>query len=247
MLAPWPPRRKAADPRGVPRTTTAVAFGRSHTGLSTVYRRPSSVLNPAASPLDVALSHPEVARLARALSANVPTPAPRDEPFHEAAVALVIHLADDGLETLFIKRATREGDPWSGQIALPGGRRHDGEDSLVRTAMRETFEELGLDLASDGALLGELDELRPRSPLLPPIIVRPYVFAVAARPALLLNEEVADAFWTPLRDIFDPQRRQEISITFPGVHMRRSAIGVGEHVIWGMTEHILRTFEGIWR
>ncbi len=192
-------------------------------------------------------SHPELTRLARALSATTPTPAPRDEPFHEAAVALVLHPMADGLETLFIKRATRDGDPWSGQIALPGGRRNAGEESLMLTAMRETHEETGIDLSTNGSLLGELDELRPRSPLLPPIIVRPFVFAVTARPSLVLSDEVAEAFWVPLREVFDPARRQEISISFPGIHMKRSAIGVGEHVIWGMTEHILRTFEGLWR
>jgi 8-oxo-dGTP pyrophosphatase MutT (NUDIX family) len=191
--------------------------------------------------------HPDLARISRALAASTATPAPRDEPFHEAAVALVLHPLDDGLEALFIKRATHAGDPWSGQIALPGGKRHPGEESLMLTAVRETHEEIGVDLGVEGVLLGELDELRPRSPLLPPIIVRPFVFAVASRPPLALSEEVAEAFWAPLRDVFDPARRQEITITFPGIHMRRSAIGVGEHVIWGMTEHILRTFEGLWR
>lgn len=188
--------------------------------------------------------HPDLSRILRALTAATPTPAPRDEPFHEAAVALVLHPLDDGLEALFIKRATREGDPWSGQIALPGGRRDAGEASLLLTAIRETYEELGLDLATDGILLGELDELRPRSPLLPPIVVRPYVFAVAVRPTFVLSEEVAEAFWTPLCEIFDPDRRQDITVHFPGINMKRSAIGVGEHVIWGMTEHILRTLEG---
>lgn len=192
-------------------------------------------------------SNPALTRIAQALAASTPTPAPRDEPFFEAAVALVLFPVGDELETLFIKRATHESDPWSGQIAFPGGKRHEGESSLMLTAMRETHEEIGLDLATDGVLLGELDELRPRSPLLPPIIVRPYVFAVSSRPDLVLSYEVADAFWAPLRTVFDPERRQEITINFPGVHMKRSAIGVGEHVIWGMTEHILRTFERKWR
>jgi 8-oxo-dGTP pyrophosphatase MutT (NUDIX family) len=192
-------------------------------------------------------THPELARVAGALRTRTPTPAPRDEPYHEAAVALVLCPTDGGLETLFIKRAIREGDPWSGQIALPGGRRHSDAEPLVVTAIRETFEEIGIDLATGGALLGELDELRPRSPHLPPIIVRPYVFAVPSRPALQLNYEVADAFWMPLADVYNPERRQEITISFPGIHMKRSAIGFGEHMIWGMTEQILRTFEGVWR
>lgn len=188
-----------------------------------------------------------VAEIARVLARRTPAPAERDEPFGEAAVALVLYPDESGLEALFIKRATRAGDPWSGQIAFPGGRRHPGEDSLQRTAMRETFEEIGLDLAAHGELLGELDELRPRNPMLPPIIVRPYVFAVRARPALVLNEEVAESFWAPLRDVFDPARRKEITIHFSSARLRRQAIGFGEHDIWGMTENILRTFEGLWR
>lgn len=198
-------------------------------------------------PADRVHSHPDLARVARALAARAPTPAPRDEPFHEAAVALVLRPLAHGLEALLIKRATREGDPWSGQIALPGGRRHAGEASLMLTATRETLEETGLDLAAHGVLLGELSELRPRSPHLPPVIVRPYVFAMDAPAALVLNDEVAEAFWTPLHEVFDPARRQDITISVPGLPKHLPAIGVGGHVIWGMTEHILRTFEASWR
>lgn len=190
---------------------------------------------------------PSLANLARTLANRVPTPAPRDEPYHEAAVALVLYGGRAGVEALFIKRATREGDPWSGQIALPGGRRESEGETLVQTAMRETLEEVGVDLGVAGTLLGELDELRPRSPMLPPIIVRPMVFSVAVQPALVLSEEVADAFWFPLDDVFDPHRRQDVTIHVSGVPLKRPAIGLGEHVVWGMTEHILRTFEDLWR
>ncbi len=194
------------------------------------------------------VQHPDVARIARALATRAPAPAARDEPFGEAAVALVLHAGACGLETLFIKRATRDDDPWSGQIALPGGRRHVGEPSLADTAMRETLEEIGLDLVTHGELIGELDEVRPRSPLLPPIIVRPYVFSIAARPELVLNHEVAATFWVPLTELFDPARAREVSILLPGgAHLRRQAIDVGEHVVWGMTEFILRDLERLCR
>ena len=181
------------------------------------------------------------------LAARAPSGAERDEPFIESAVALVLHAGDAGPEALFIKRATRADDPWSGQIALPGGRRHEGERSLLSTAMRETAEEIGLDLARCGLLLGELDELRPRNPLLPPIIVRPYVFSIPERAELVLNEEVAEAFWVPLSEVFNPARRQEVTIEVRGIRLRRPAIAFGEHQIWGMTEHILGTFEALWR
>jgi 8-oxo-dGTP pyrophosphatase MutT (NUDIX family) len=189
---------------------------------------------------------PDLERISSSLSARRPTPAARDEPFHEAAVALVLYAGDDGLEALFIKRATHEGDPWSGQIALPGGKRHPDEP-LMQTAMRETHEETGFSLEAMGTLLGELDEIRPRTPILPPIIVRPYVFVVPERPALVLSDEVAEAFWAPLGHVYSDDARTEITINVPGLRATRPAIGVGEHVIWGMTEHILRTFEQIVR
>ena len=233
MLAHTPPGRK----RGASDFAILVVVRRRPP--STVHRLPSAVMSS---------RHPDLVRIAGALAARAPAPAERDEPFSEAAVALVLHAGVSGLETLFIKRATREGDPWSGQIALPGGRRNPGEPSLADTAMRETFEEIGLDLAQDGELLGELDELRPRSPFLPPIIVRPYVFAIQSVPPLVLSDEVADTFWVPLSELFATERMKEISIHLPnGARMSRQAIELGEHVVWGMTEFILRNFEGLYR
>ena len=66
----------------------------------------------------------------------------------EAAVALILLPTSDGdLEALFIKRAEVEGDPWSGQMAFPGGRRDPVDDDLLATAARATLEETGIDLA----------------------------------------------------------------------------------------------------
>src|SRR5262245_33219350 len=114
-------------------------------------------------------------KLVDAVRAHRPIVAERDEPYWEAAVALILREREDAVEALFIQRAVREGDPWSGQVALPGGRRDDGEADLAETVVRETREEIGIDLRTQGELVGALDELRPRTPVLPPVIVRPYV------------------------------------------------------------------------
>jgi len=241
MLARRATRRKR-NRRGV-----AIFSRARYRRRSTVHRPPSTVHRPPSTVHRPPLVHPDLTRITAALAARTPAPAPRDEPFHEAAVALMLRAGEDGLEALFIRRAVREGDPWSGQIALPGGRRDNNGETLDRTAVRETMEEIGVDLDASGTLLGELDELRPRTPVLPPIIVRPYVFAVGEHASFTLSDEVADVFWIPLRDVFDPERVREITIRLPGIHMKRPAIGLGEHVIWGMTEHILRTLEGVWR
>jgi 8-oxo-dGTP pyrophosphatase MutT (NUDIX family) len=161
----------------------------------------------------------------------------------EAAVAAVLRVDETvagGVELLFIRRAEFAGDPWSGQIAFPGGRREPGDASLRETAVRETREELALDLALDGRLLGTLDDLNPRNPALPAIVVRPFVFAAAPRAPLMPSHEVAAALWMPVSALL-AREASVLSVVRPrGVDMHVPSVVHGGHVIWGMTERMLR-------
>jgi 8-oxo-dGTP pyrophosphatase MutT (NUDIX family) len=147
-----------------------------------------------------------------------------------AAVAILLHEGAEGLAALFIHRAERAGDTWSGQIAFPGGRREPSDADLRATAIRETAEEIGVDLAA-AEPLGVLDDLHPRTPVLPPVVVRPFVFALVERPPITVSVEVQDAFWVPLRELTAPGARGKVR-SLP-------AYVVGNHTIWGMTERIL--------
>lgn len=184
-----------------------------------------------------------VAQIAAAVRRHAPTLAPREPPYFEAAVALVLRPAPGGdVELLFIRRATREGDPWSGQIALPGGRYDTADESLETTAVRETQEETSIDIRGSGELLGAIDELRPLSPHLPRVIVRPYVATVGRDAAVVPSDEVAGYFWAPLGHILDPGSARDTEIIVRDFPVRWPAIHFDEHVIWGMTERILRSF-----
>src|SRR6266705_3824486 len=176
----------------------------------------------------------------RALRDHRPEPvdAPEARP---AAVALVLVEDSNGLEALFIRRAERADDPWSGQVALPGGRRDPTDPDLLTTAIRETREETGVDLAP-AERLGVLDDLYPRTPTLPPVVVRPFVFALSRRPALAPGEEVQRAFWLPLAQLAAPGVRRDVTFTVGGVERTFPAYLVGEDAIWGMTERILTPF-----
>lgn len=145
-----------------------------------------------------------------------------------------------GLEVLLILRADRDGDPWSGQVALPGGRRDPVDATLQDTAMRETLEETGLDLAAHGHVLGTLDELRPRTPVLPPIIVTPFVAVAPADVSLQISDELADAFWAPWRTFADPARIDERTVRVRDADWQVSSYVVGDRLVWGMTERMLR-------
>ena len=187
------------------------------------------------------LDHPIFRRLRHALAERPGALAPDDGAPRRAAVAIVLRDASEsGIELLLIKRSDREGDPWSGQIALPGGRHDPSDATLQDTAVRETREETGIDLAEHGIVLGTLDELRPRTPTLPSIIVTPFVAVVRSDVAIETSDEVAIAFWIPLSTLADPTMAVESEVTARGTTWRVPSYLLGGHIVWGMTERILR-------
>jgi 8-oxo-dGTP pyrophosphatase MutT (NUDIX family) len=195
---------------------------------------------------DRALVHPPVGhvipaldRVRRSLAAHAPheVDAPEARP---AAVAVVL-IERTGLEALFIKRAVRSGDPWSGQVAFPGGRYESSDADLRATAIREAREETGVEL-SGAEPLGVLDDLYPRTPTLPPVQVRPFVFGLAAAPRLSSSDEVERAFWVPLSRLSEPGVRREVKLLLRGEERVFPAYDLGGDVIWGMTERILTPF-----
>jgi len=154
----------------------------------------------------------------------------------EAAVALILVPAGSNLEMLFIKRAEQPGDPWSGQMGLPGGRRETTDGDLLDTVVRETMEETSVPL-SRAELLGELDDLFPNIKVLPKVIVRPFVFGLAARPEIHPSEEVAGHVWVSLPDLRSSESRTDVAVR--DQRMLVDAFVVGDHVIWGMTHRIV--------
>jgi len=188
------------------------------------------------------LSHPELKVLAERVAAHHPILAATDGQPRRAAVALVFRAPEGGdAELLVIRRAEREGDPWSGQMGLPGGGAHPNDASLEETALRETLEETGVDIRADGHVLGPLDDHRPRTPLLPAIIVTPYVAVVRPDVVLALNAEVADALWIPLRALRDSDSQRESVVHIRGETRNEPSFVVGPTIVWGMTNRILRS------
>ena len=193
-----------------------------------------------ADDLAVLLAHPDIVKLRAAIESHSAVGADREEGVRRAAVALIIRAGEDGApELLFIKRAEYPADPWSGQIAFPGGREESVDPTLTDTAIRETREETGIDLVRDGTVIGTLDDLRPQTVRLPAVIVRPYVVLLNRFEPLLLSDEVALAFWIPLAAFKDAPSWRDTQVFARGVQLNARAFHHQGQVIWGMTERIL--------
>lgn len=158
----------------------------------------------------------------------------------KAAVAAVLRDVRAGAELLFIRRAEHPRDPWSGQMGLPGGRIDPEDATPLAAALRETREEIGLDLARGGRELGRLSEVRTHLPLgAVPHSVVPFAFAVEGEPELTLNDEVQEALWVPLSFLADRVNRRSFTWVRRGVPLPMPCYHWDGRVIWGLTLRIV--------
>lgn len=160
----------------------------------------------------------------------------------QSAVALLLRESSAGLEVLMIRRAERHGDPWSGQMGFPGGRRDPQDKHLLAVAQRETAEEIGVDLHRHAELIAPLSVLRARPWRWQqrPMTVTPFVFATKNEIAAEPNYEVADVIWLPLAHIADHRNRQYFEFQRQGVTYRQlPCYEWREQRIWGMSLRML--------
>lgn len=162
-----------------------------------------------------------------------------------AAVAVILRElpGTDSAELFFIQRAEHPDDPWSGHIAFPGGRRDPEDTSLLATAIRETREEVGIDL-SVNHLLGRLPDVpafsRSKGVSL---VVTPFVFAVRGEVSVVPNVEVATTLWVPLATLARGEGKSTFELDYEGKKYNLPCIHLepGQHRLWGMTYRMLET------
>ncbi len=152
-----------------------------------------------------------------------------DEAAH-AAVAILIKPNDDDLELLLVKRAEVPGDPWSGDMAFPGGKQMPSDRSLVDTAAREALEETGIDLRSVEAV-GFMESVQ--SSVRRTLSVQPIIYKLDEAPEVHLNYELTKYMWVPLTALRD-SRAQAVVKGWEGPVFR-----VGCDVVWGLTYRML--------
>jgi 8-oxo-dGTP pyrophosphatase MutT (NUDIX family) len=155
----------------------------------------------------------------------------------EAAVAVV--LAGTPLEVLLIQRAEDPADAWSGHMALPGGRRDPLDADLHATAVRETREEVAVELG-DAPCWGRLPGVRAVSRRGPSgMVIAPYVFRLPERPVTRANAEVADVLWVRLADLGSGALDTELDYSDETRRLRLPAWRIEGRLVWGLTHRIL--------
>lgn len=179
------------------------------------------------------------ARLARHLPARI-----EDAKVARASVAIVLGAGAAGTQLLLIQRATRDDDPWSGHMALPGGRRDPDDADALATAVRETREEVGIDLSANAEPIGGLDELRAVARNRPlDLVISPMVFALHRPVTLALSpREVDSAVWVPLAFLASPGARATHRRTLDDISSEFPAFRYEHYTIWGLTHRILKGF-----
>lgn len=173
-----------------------------------------------------------VARVVKNLASKEPGPrGPRT-----ASVAVILWDARSP-EVLLIRRAERAGDPWSGQIAFPGGKSSPEDGSARATATREAFEEVGVDLARAEFLgYGPLTATHTGT-----MDVIPSVFLLKAKPTIRLNGEATSFRWVKLEDLLSPEAQSFHRREYQGTEVEMPAYLVGDYLVWGLTHRILNS------
>jgi 8-oxo-dGTP pyrophosphatase MutT (NUDIX family) len=153
-----------------------------------------------------------------------------------SAVAIIMRQSVDGLEALMIKRAEREGDPWSGHMAFPGGLSEHDDRNNLHTAQRETLEEVGLNTEHYTQCRGRLsDILARRHRGKKPMVVTPYLFTIDDVPELQLNHEVADVFWIPLNFLANRDNRETMQWQMKKINWTLPCYFYQQQRIWGLS------------
>jgi 8-oxo-dGTP pyrophosphatase MutT (NUDIX family) len=150
----------------------------------------------------------------------------------DAAVALLLKPTNDSFSVLFVRRVSSPSDPWSGQMALPGGKREPNDKDLKQTVIRETLEETNINLEDHCRFLGttRIEHSASR----PEMRIVPFVILLEHEPIIRLNEKELEGYaWIPLKELTKCRGKAKFSFgEFP-------AYIVDDRAIWGLTYRIV--------
>jgi len=187
-----------------------------------------------------------LAEIHRKLTGHTPTVEPFVATSDHASVAIILAGAREDPSLCLIRRAEREGDPWSGHYAFPGGRAEPRDPTAQAVAERETEEEVGLCL-EESHLIAPLSEMPVRlGGVDTGMRLSPFVYDLGeTTPPFIPNGEVASAYWVPLTHLWETKNGTHLELDRNGNRMIYPAIRYQDYVIWGLTYRVLTLFSDV--
>ncbi len=193
--------------------------------------------------MKIRLSSQPVEELEHLLSCRTPTKIASKRNSIEAAVMIILKETKEGFSLLFIKRPENAQDTFSGHMAFPGGKVKCSDDTKLATAMRETYEEIGIDLNKNGRFIGILDDINPNTPRANHYIVTPYISileeGIILKPS---RDEVEVAVWIPVSSLIGSKNCRIRMRVREGKKIEDYVYNYKQYIIWGMTGRIVRNF-----
>jgi len=182
-------------------------------------------------------------KLEEILRNRPPVAITKEGAYIQAAVMMILTYGIDGVSLLFIKRPENDKDPFSGHMAFPGGKRKQSDESRLETAMRETYEEIGVDLNGIARVLGTLDDINPNNPRANHYIVTPYLCYLHEEVEFKPDaHEVEEVLWVPIEHLRDDNNRMVRPRERDGKQIEDYVYNYGQYIIWGMTGRIVNQF-----
>lgn len=160
-----------------------------------------------------------------------------------AAIMMILKQSDPGYSLLFIKRPDNDRDPFSGHMAFPGGRMELDDNSKLDTAVRETLEEVGININRSARVLGALDDVNPNNPRARNYLVTPYLSILEEEVDITPDaNEVEKTIWVPMHHLVDDKNTQVRIRVRDGREVKDYAYNYDQYLIWGMTGRVLHQF-----
>lgn len=168
----------------------------------------------------------------------------RNPDYRTSAVMLLLFPSCDFISSLLIERPSYEG-VHSGQLALPGGRSEEADEDLIHTAIRETYEEVGVKVLREQVI-------GPLTPIyIPPsrFLVHPFVAFLNERPEFIPDErEVESLLEVNLSLFMDEEVKQRRRITVgENMFLEAPCYVIADKILWGATAMMFSEMESILR
>lgn len=185
-------------------------------------------------------AHARMAPLSRPLSSLAKQSA---KIFRESAVALVL-FEDEGDQRIVLTQRPQYDGKHGGQVSFPGGKREEGDLDLLQTAMRECFEETGMQLTLE-------EYIGPLTPVFIPVSsfhVEAYLFYLDYVPQFQKDEREVEAIFTVgITELLDDKRVQQTTISL-GDNVKLKDVpyfDLESKIVWGATALILSELKEI--